>query len=253
MKRRNIPAPVLARLLSLEEAVQDLAQHVAKTEDGISAARKRLTGTFAQKGEYEDMRATLDQMVADLPLTERRCARTRYTLSRCKEFLGELPDDAVLEPVKVNANGHDLASVQTRLKAADDELKVLREVPTPSKDIEDRIERYCMEMARPKINAIDNEGGKLEVVWPDNLISMLALFHGDAMAAVLKAEVDRMMNDPMPLEARRERMAELRREIDGLQRLAFALGANASDFPADVVLGVRVTRPKRVQHRETAA
>ena len=117
---------------------------------------------------------------------------------------------------------------------------MLRAVPTPSNDIEQRIERYCTEMARPKISTIDNEGGKLEVVWPDDLISMLALFHGDAMAAVLKAEVERMSN-------------ELRREIDGLQRLAFALGANASDFPADVVLGVRVTRPKRVRHPETVA
>ena len=82
---------------------------------------------------------------------------------------------------------------------------------------------------------------------------MLALFHGDAMAAALTAEVERMSSDPLPLEARRERIAELKREIDGLQRLAFALGADASDLPARVVLGVRVTRPKPVEHRETAA
>ena len=128
-----------------------------------------------------------------------------------------------------------MISVQckSRLKAAEDELKVLREVPTPSTDIEQRIKCYCTEMARPKIYAIDKQGGKLEVIWPENnLVSMLALFHGDAMAAVLKAEVERISNDPMPLEARRERIAELRREIDGLQRLAFALGADASDLPA---------------------
>jgi hypothetical protein len=46
------------------------AQRVAKTKDGIAAARQRLSGGFARDHEYHDMRATLDQMVKDLPAIE---------------------------------------------------------------------------------------------------------------------------------------------------------------------------------------
>jgi hypothetical protein len=254
MKRSSLTAPVLSRLLELDEQMQFLSRKIDDTERAIANARVRLTGGFQEQEEPNDLRKALDEMVADLPVMERRCVRTRHTVSRCKDFLDKLSDDAVLETVMVNVNGHDLGPVQVRLKAAENELKVLREVPTPSTDIGQRIKCYCTEMARPKIYGIDKQGGKLEVIWPENnLLSMLALFHGDAMAAALKAEVERMSNDPMPPEARRERIAELKREIDGLQRLAFALGADASDLPARVVLGVRVTHPKPVEHRETAA
>jgi hypothetical protein len=83
-----------------------------------------------------------------------------------RDFLDKLSDDAVLETVQVNANGHDLGPVQVRLKAAEDELKALRQVPTPSNDIDQRIEEYCTEMARPNISAIHKQGEKLEVTWP---------------------------------------------------------------------------------------
>ena len=76
-----------ADCLTLEEAVQGLTERVAKTEDGIAAARKRLTGTFAQKGEYEDMRATLNQMIADKPILEQKLGAAKSTLSACKAWL----------------------------------------------------------------------------------------------------------------------------------------------------------------------
>ena len=63
---------LLAQLSELQEVVQGLAERVAKTEDGIANARKRLTGTFARKGEYEDMRATLNQLIADKPILEQK-------------------------------------------------------------------------------------------------------------------------------------------------------------------------------------
>ena len=65
-----------------------------------------------------------------------------------------------------------------------------------------------------------------------------------------------MANDPMPLGERQKRIGELKGEIDTLQRQAFALGADTSDLPPDVMLGVRVIRRedvKRVERRERAA
>ena len=149
MKRNSLPAPVLSKLIELDEQTQFLSRKIDDTERAIANARMRLTGRFEQQEEPNDLRKALDAMIADLPVIERRCVRTRHTVSRCKDFLDKLSDDAVLEPVEANVNGHDLRSVQARLKAADDELKLLRQVPTPSNDIEQRIERYCTEMARP--------------------------------------------------------------------------------------------------------
>ena len=82
--RRNQPSSVLAQMSELEEVVQRLTERVAKTADGITNARKRLTGTFARKGEYEDMRATLNQLIADKPILEQKLAAAQSTLSRCK-------------------------------------------------------------------------------------------------------------------------------------------------------------------------
>jgi hypothetical protein len=52
-----LPAPVLAKLLSLEESVDFFAQRVAKTQAGIESARHRLSGGFHKDSEYRDSRS----------------------------------------------------------------------------------------------------------------------------------------------------------------------------------------------------
>jgi hypothetical protein len=51
-------------------------------------------------------------------------------LTDARAFLEALPDDAVLEPVKVvKPNGLDLDTVWRRIEDAEDEVKRLRAVP----------------------------------------------------------------------------------------------------------------------------
>ena len=172
--------------------------------------------------------------------------RAKGTLASCKAFVDELPDDATLEPVKASVNGRDRAEVRQRISDAEDELKALRAVPMPSADIKTRIEDYVGSLARPKVSGIA-EGETLHVSWPKDGISVLALLLGDEMVEVLSQEVERMANDPMPLAERKKRIGELTAKIDTLKRQAFALGADTSGLPPEVVLGVRIVRREQVK------
>jgi hypothetical protein len=60
------------------------------------------------------------------------------------------------------------------------------------------------------------------------------------MVNALMKEIERQSNAPMPLPQRKQRIAQLQAEIDTLQRQSLALGADTSDLPPAVVLGVRV-------------
>jgi hypothetical protein len=130
----------------------------------------------------------------------------------------------------------------------------LRAVPVPSADIKARIEDYVGSLARLKVSGIAM-GETLRVAWPGDAISVLALLLGDQMVDVLSQEVERMANDPMPLAERKERIGELTAEIDTLKRQAFALGADNSGLPPEVVLGVRLVhreQVKRIKRRNRA-
>jgi hypothetical protein len=65
------------------------------------------------------------------------------------------------------------------------------------------------------------------------------------MVDALMQEIERQSNLPMPLEARKKRIAQLTAEIDALQRQALSLGAETSDLPPHIVLGVRVVTVKK--------
>lgn len=244
----------------LEEVVQGLAERVAKTEDGIANARKRLTGTFARKGEYEDMRATLNQLIADKPILEQKLGAARSTLSNCKLWPNLLPEDTVLEQTVVEANGYDLVHVRARIKTAQAELATLRAVPIASPDIKRRVEQYVNTLGRPKVAGIGKDE-TLRVTWPGDghmLPMMLAFFHRDAMVEALLREIESVADDPLPLAERKKRIAELEVEIEVLQRQAFALGAPTTDLPPHVVLGVKLREHalierKRIEQREHAA
>ena len=157
----------------------------------------------------------------------------------------------------MKVDGHALEEVRLKINALETELRTLRAVPTPSADIEERIKAYVREMARPTINGIGN-GEQLRVIWPGSgwdssgprehradLLPMMALLHGDAMAAALMREVECMTNDPVPIQERATRIAALTDEIEQLQRIEEALVVATGEQrehirPAEVILGVRV-------------
>jgi predicted nucleic acid-binding Zn-ribbon protein len=117
----NIPAPALAKLLSLDEAVEHLTQHVAKTQDGIVSARARLTGGFHKQAEYDDLTESLRQLIADKPVLEQKLRVAQTVLSNAKAWLERLPEDTQLEIVEVKADG-DLEEVRERINTLEAEL-----------------------------------------------------------------------------------------------------------------------------------
>jgi hypothetical protein len=75
-----------------------------------------------------------------------------------------LPAGTKLEPVAVTADGHDLAGVRSRIKAANAELDALRRAPAPSGDIEARVSDYVRGLA-PKVRRV-GVGERLSILGP---------------------------------------------------------------------------------------
>ena len=220
------------------------------------ATSRATTSRGNKRSEYDDLRATLDQLVADKAMLEKKLHAAQSLQSACKTWLDRLPEGTALEPVDVKIDGHALEEVRSRIDVLETELRTLRAVPTPSADIEERVKAYAREMARPTISGI-GEGEQLRVIWPGSgwdskgprehrtdVLPMMALLHGDAMVDALMREVECMTNDPVPIKERASRIAALTDEIEQLQRveeaLVVATGQREHDRPAEVILGVRV-------------
>ena len=202
MKRNHIPNQVQAKLDKFAQQVEQRAKQVATTQTSVDNARTRLGGDFERDSEYNDRRRVLDKLVADKPKFESTLRDAEYALADAKAWLDGLPDDAELVLVAATKpNGYDLAGVQSRINAAEDEMAKLRAVPVQSPDIADRIREYVSALARPKISGIAS-GQQLKVTWPDE-VSVLALLLPDQMTNALLKEIDRLANLPMPLSQQR--------------------------------------------------
>lgn len=165
MRRSELPASVLANLIELDQQVEYLIRKMADTDQGIAGARARLTGGFQKQAEYEDLAASLQRLVANKPVLERKLHAAQRTLSSCKAWLDGLPEGTVVEAVEVEVDGHDLPDLRARIEAADAEVRALRALPTPCANIKEVIEGYVANMGRPQITGI-GESERLKVVWP---------------------------------------------------------------------------------------
>jgi hypothetical protein len=155
-----------------------------------------------------------------------------------------LPAGTKLEPVGVTADGHDLAGVRGRIKAANAELEALRRTPAPSDDIEARVEGL-------RARARAEGAGRRRRRAPQHRVARCPFVVPDRMLALVMTEVERMANDPLPVAQRPPRVAALERDLDELHRVeaalvAAALAAGSSvhrspSAPPAAVLGVRVT------------
>jgi hypothetical protein len=245
MKRSQLPTAVRLRFDELEQAVVHLTEKSARTNDVIRTSRERLSGSFKSTSEADDCQALLAQAVADLPVLQKRLGRAKVALVRCKQFVDELDDDATLEPVKVQTDGHDRAAIDNQLHAAMDELEMLGRVPLPSANIEKRVKAYVSALARPRVMGIAN--GELDVKWPETTAALLAFLHPDAMVKALRDEIERQANTPMPIDERKQRIAELQFQINQLQRQQLTLDPDTAGLPADVLLGVRIAQQNKVR------
>jgi hypothetical protein len=249
MNPNSTPKFVRDKLLKLSAAHEHLTEKVARTNDAIASARVRLSGKFQTDAEHNDLSNTLKKLIADLPTIEARRDAAEHTLEICQAWLDELPDNVTLEVVKVN-NGANLAAVRELLRTAESELEELVAVPVPSADTEARVQAYVASLGQPRVTDV-NDGGHLQVVWPsNNAVALFALMMPDKMTEVICAEIDRAANDPMPLPQRKQRIAELKAQIDELQRTAYALGHVEYNTRPEVILGVRVVRREQVKKVE---
>jgi hypothetical protein len=267
MNRSKLPNGVLSRLIDLDDQVEYLTRKLANTEHGIADARRRLSGGFRKQTEYDDLAASLKQLVADKPMLEKKLRNAQSVLSNCKVWLERLPEGTVLEPVEVKTDGQSLEDVRAKREVAENELKVLRSIPTASADIEAKIRSYVESLGRPTITGIGSRE-KLKVVWPgagfDNrgpredradVLPLMAILHGEAMVAALMQEVERMTSGVLPIKDRGARIAALSDEIaqvgyveEALVAAAIAEGMDVERSPSalpQAVLQVRIAEAKR--------
>jgi hypothetical protein len=262
MNYHGLPQYVLAKLLALEEGVAALKTGADTVERGIEDRRARLWGNVRRADDKpRSLEAELERLLADQKVVQQRLQAEQSVLSACKAWLDRLPAGTQLEPVPVTADGHDLAGVRGRIKAANAELDALRRAPAPSEDIEARANDYLRGLA-PKVRGV-GVGERLSIVWPgaqapsgyisehtcDPLALVAALFP-DRMLSLVMTEVERMANDPLPLAQRAPRIGALERELDDLHRVEEALVAAAlaagepvqrsPSAPPAAVLGVRI-------------
>lgn len=242
MKPNRFPSCVHAQLAKFEREIATLTRQASQNATAITHARQRLTGSFQEDSEYRAMRVALDRLVEEQPAFENRLLTTKDLLSCCKHFLATLPDDTVLEPVKLENNGLSLDDVRQRIAEAEQEIKVLRAVPVPPPDIKNQVKEHVAALARPKLSIAS---GKLQVTWPDSAIAVQALLLPEQMIAALLQEVERQFNLPMPLDQRLQHIAELQTEIESLQWQARALGDLT--LPPPFLLGVKVVRRERAR------
>jgi hypothetical protein len=257
-----LPQFVLAKLLALDEAVEALRVRAGAIERDIENRRARRYGNLQRADDDPRLlEAELERLVADQKMLQKRLQAEQVVLSACKLWLDRLPAATKLEPVAVTADGHDLAGVRGRIKAANAELEALRRAPAPAEDIEARVRDYVRGLA-PKVRGV-GVSERLSIVWPgaqtatqyisehtcDPLALVAALFP-DRMLALVMGEVQRMANDPLPVVQRAPRIAALDRELEELHRVeeslvtvAIAAGQPAHRSPSGppaAVLGVRV-------------
>jgi hypothetical protein len=245
MSRDNIHASAFSKLITLSDQAEYLSQKLISTEQGIANARQRLTGGFQGSGEYDDLRASLSQMVADLPTLKQRCRAAEAIHSKCRQWLDDLPADIVVEPVKTNVDGQDLESVREQIKAAQEELKVLRGLPTSSSDIRQKVEEYVHGCARPQITGT-GKGERLKVIWNTarfnssgplehiaEPLALMAFLFPDVMSDALLREIEQQTSNVIPIKDRSARIAALEAKLIELayveEALVSAAISNGSD------------------------
>jgi hypothetical protein len=229
------------------------------------ADRRATRGGTARRADDNPrvLEAELQKFLADQKLMQKQLGAEQAVLANCKTWLDRLPTGTQLEPVAVTADGHDLAAVRGRIKAANAELEALRRAPAPSEDIEARVRAYVRGLA-PKVRGI-GPGERLSIMWPGaqssagssyisehtcDPLALLAALFPDRMLALVMGEVERMASDPLPVAQRAPCIAALERELDELHRVEEALVAAAiaagqpvhrsPSAPPAAVLGIRI-------------
>jgi hypothetical protein len=263
MNYASLPAPVLAKLLALDEAVEVLTREADAVQHDIEDRRARRYGNVYRADDNPRvLDAELQKLLADQNVLRERLHSEQSVLSSIKLWLDRLPAAAKLEPVTVSAEGKDLTAIRDRIKTVTTEMDRLKRAPAPSTDIEARVRDYVAKLA-PTVQGVGADE-RLSIVWGPGAqqsstflqertcdpLALLAALFPDRLIALAMSEVERMANDPLPIAERPPRIAVLDRELEELSYIEEALVVAAimagravhrsPSVPPAAVLGVRI-------------
>src|SRR5262249_51083001 len=130
MKLSRLQQPLLAKLLDWDSRADRFAQQAEEAERELERYREVLSGR-RQDGDLPDRKARrdFDAIYAHAQRTRQRANDEQRALSTTKLWLERLPDDARLEEVKPELDGHDLVSLRQTLQTARSEIAKLKAVP----------------------------------------------------------------------------------------------------------------------------
>jgi hypothetical protein len=282
MRLNSVSQPILVRLLALDDEATELAAQADQAERALQLCRDKLNGkTEITLEQVPRVQAEFNKLLQTAPAMRQAANTAQRLVSAVKAWIDGLPPDTSLQQVSVAVDGHDLTSVRKELKAATEELRVLKGAPVPSDNIGERVRSYFNELARgarPEVRGF-GAGQRLEVHWPeygnanranltgfnpvhcDALLTLAWLFPNEMVERLL-AVIEAAASELLPPVERPARIAELQTKIEELLRIEVALvnaakadGQRLSHNPAaspEALLGVKVATP-RVPRMQRAA
>jgi hypothetical protein len=253
MNLHEAPAFLAVKLATLSDGCATATIRADELTAQISNLRDRLNGRIVRPGDHpEKLRAELEQRLGEEKALQRQRPIEADILGRCRAWLAALPPAIVLEQVApVVEDGLSLTAVRARIKKLQESVAVLKRVPIPAPDIRQKVQSYVRGLTRPIIGGVD-AGEVLTVRWPTELHVLIAFLQPEVLVERLMAEINRIANTPCALPEREQKIAELEREIDRLQRTEEAMVV-ATDAPRErgcppwVVLGVKAVEASVVR------
>jgi hypothetical protein len=255
MDMSQAPAYAAVKLAMLSDACATATIRADELTAQISDLRDRWSGRTSRQGDQpEKLRIEIEQRLEEQKALQRQRPIEADILGRCRAWLAALPPGTVLEQIIPNVeDGLALGDVRARVRKLKDQVEALKRVPVPASDIKQKVRGYVERLPMPIIDGI-GAGEALTVQWPTGLHALMAFLKPDMLVERLMAEIDRIANTPWPLAQREQRIIELEREIDRLQRTEEAIVV-ATGAPREagctpwVVLGVKAIEAPGVRRR----
>jgi hypothetical protein len=258
MDLSQAPAFVAVKMALLSDACATATIRADELTGQISHLRDRLNGRVQRAGDDPvKLGIEFDRLLTEQKTLQRQRPIETDITDRCRTWLAALPPETPLKQIIPSCDdGLSLADVRGRIKKMKSAAEALRRVPVPPPDIREKVRTYVQDMTRPVIAGIGT-GEVLSVQWPTGLHALLAFVEPEVLAERLMTEIDRTANTPCPLAEREQRIAELEREIDRLQRTEEAIvvstgAAREAGCLPWVVLGVKAIEAPGVRRRVTA-
>jgi hypothetical protein len=256
MDLSQAPAFVAAKMAMLADARAAAAARADELTAQISDVRDRLNGRVRREGnDPAKLTIELDRLLAEQKALPVRRSIEMGIIEGCKAWLAALPPATLLEQVNPGVDdGLSLSTVRDRIKKLKDTVEALKRVPILPSNIREKVRTYVQGLTRPIVGGIGGIDETLTVQWPTELHALMAFLQPEALVERLMTEIDRIANTPCPLAQREQRIVELEREIDRLQRteeaIVLATGApREAGCPPWVVLGVKVVEAPGLRRR----